>query len=275
MLEIPETRTVSKELRKEILGKTITNVGGNFTDHKFTFYYGDPEEYKNYLVNKKVTDIIDRNYYVEIEIEDYKLIMRDGANIRYYKDKKDLPEKSKLLLEFNDGSFLNVTTAMYSAINVFSKNENYDDEYYNLELTRVGVLDKEFTFDYFKSLINDETAKLSLKAFLATGQRILGIGNGSLQDILYNAKMHPKRKINTLNEKELKDLYETTIKTIKTMVKQGGRDTEKDIYGQNGGYKTILSKNTYKNKCHNCHSEIKKESYLGGTIYYCPNCQKL
>ena len=275
MLEIPETRNVSKELRKEIRGTAITNVGGNFTDHKFTFYYGDPEEYKNYLVNKKVTDIIDRNYYVEIEIEDYKLIMRDGANIRYYKDRKDLPEKSKLLLEFNDGSFLNVTTAMYSAINVFSKNENYDDEYYNLELTRVGVLDKEFTFDYFKSLINDETAKLSLKAFLATGQRILGIGNGSLQDILYNAKMHPKRKINTLNERELKDLYETAIKTIKTMVKQGGRDTEKDIYGQNGGYKTILSKNTYKNKCHHCYSEIKKESYLGGTIYYCPNCQKL
>ena len=58
VLEISETRTVSKELRKEILGKTITNVGGNFIDHKFTFYYGDPEEYKNYLVNKKVCRVL-------------------------------------------------------------------------------------------------------------------------------------------------------------------------------------------------------------------------
>lgn len=274
MIEIPEARNISKDLRNEILGKTVVDISGNFTDHKFTFYYKDPNKYKDFLIGKKVTDIIDRNYYVEIEFEDYVLTMRDGANIRFYDNRSDYPEKSKLLIEFNDGSFINVTTSMYSFISVFKKSNGMNNEYYNLEMTRVGVMDKEFTYDYFKSLINEKTEKLSLKAFLATEQRILGIGNGVVQDILFNAKMFPKRKINTLNDEELKGLYNSTVKTIKEMIEKGGRDTEKNIYNEPGSYKTILSNKTYKNGCPMCHGEIKKEQYLGGSIYYCPNCQK-
>ena len=33
--------------------------------------------------------------------------------------------------------------------------------------------------------------------------------------------------------------------------------------------------NTYKNPCPNCGHEIVREAYLGGTVYYCPVCQKL
>ena len=38
MIELPEARTIAADLRKEVLGKTIQSVSGNFTDHKFTFY---------------------------------------------------------------------------------------------------------------------------------------------------------------------------------------------------------------------------------------------
>jgi formamidopyrimidine-DNA glycosylase len=55
----------------------------------------------------------------------------------------------------------------------------------------------------------------------------------------------------------------------------GGRDTEKDFFGHNGRYKTILSKNTVKNPCPNCGNKIVKEQYLGGAVYFCPSCQVL
>ncbi len=200
--------------------------------------------------------------------------MRDGANIRYYDNKQELPRKSKLLLVFDDDSCINVTTSMYSAISVFKKDEGTNDKHYNLELTGVGVMDKAFTFEYFKSLINKDTTSISLKAFLATEQRILGIGNGSVQDILFNAKMNPKRKVNALSEKELRILCNATFSTIKEMCDNNGRDTEKNIYGNSVGSKTKMSKNTYKNPCLAGGKEIKKESYLGSSIYYCPNYQK-
>ena len=84
MIELPEAYAIADDLEKEILGKTIIDLGGNYTDHKFTFYEGNPNSYKELLVGKKVTGIIKRNYYVEIVIENYRLTFRDGANIRYY-----------------------------------------------------------------------------------------------------------------------------------------------------------------------------------------------
>lgn len=274
MIELPEARTIASDLRKEILGKTIIDVGGNYTDHKFTFYEGDANNYKNMLVGKKVTDIIDRNYYVEIEIENYKLTFRDGANLRYYNKPAKL-KKSKLLITFDDSSYLNVTTSMYCFIGLFDQSTGLDNEYYQLELTGISPLEPDFTLDYFKTLINDETAKLSIKAFLATKQRILGIGNGVVQDIMFNAKLHPKRKINSLNNDDIVTLHKSIVNTLTKMVNEHGRDSEKDIYGNPGGYQTILSAKGYKKGCPICHSEIKKEQYLGGSIYYCPNCQKL
>ena len=274
MIELPEARVIARDLRKEILGKKIVSIGGNFTDHKFTFYLGDPTGYDEKLAGKSVTGIIDRNFYIEIEIEDYLLIMRDGANIRYFASGQDHPKKSKLLVEFDDGSFINVTTSMYACIGLLDKNSDPENKYYALELSGIGALDKEFSRDYFKSLLHEKTLKLSTKAFLATEQRILGIGNGVVQDILFNAKLHPKRKMSSLQEKDIDALYDSVINTLNKMREQGGRDTEKNIYGTDGGYETILCSKTYKNGCPVCHSEIRKEQYLGGSIYYCPNCQR-
>ncbi len=61
------------------------------------------------------------------------------------------------------------------------------------------------------------------------------------------------------------------------MIESGfvGRDTERDLFGNLGGYKTIMSKNTVDKPCPICNTTIKKEAYLGGSIYYCTSCQKL
>jgi formamidopyrimidine-DNA glycosylase len=61
-----------------------------------------------------------------------------------------------------------------------------------------------------------------VKAVLATQQRIPGLGNGVLQDILYNAKRHPKRKLNTLDQEKRKNLFASIKSTLKEMIKQGG-----------------------------------------------------
>lgn len=65
-----------------------------------------------------------------------------------------------------------------------------------------------FSKEYFLGLINDENAqKKSAKAFLATKQTVPGLGNGVLQDILYHAHIHPKKKIAALTDKEKENLF--------------------------------------------------------------------
>lgn len=46
----------------------------------------------------------------------------------------------------------------------------------------------------------------------------------------------------TLGERELDALFGAVKSTLAEMTAVGGRDTEKDLFGNSGGYKVILSK---------------------------------
>jgi formamidopyrimidine-DNA glycosylase len=124
-------------------------------------------------------------------------------------------------------------------------------------------------------MFDENSGKLSLKAFLATEQRIPGLGNGVLQDILFHSELHPKKKVSTMSDRDKKDLFASIKSILDDMVVKGGRDTEKDLFGNIGGYKTLLSKNTAGTPCPVCGTAIVKEAYLGGSIYYCKKCQKI
>jgi len=93
--------------------------------------------------------------------------------------------------------------------------------------------------------------------------------------ILWKAKIHPKRKISTLKDENKEVLYSSIKAVLSNMTELGGRDTEKDLHSNNGGYKTKMSKNNVGSSCVLCGGIIKKENYLGGSIYYCENCQLL
>ena len=83
------------------------------------------------------------------------------------------------------------------------------------------------------------------------------------------------RKMCTVSSSEYKKIYCSIKETLKDMYELGGRDTEKDIYGKYGGYKTKMSKKTVEKPCPVCGGEIIKKAYLGGSVYYCPSCQKI
>ena len=60
---------------------------------------------------------------------------------------------------------------------------------------------------YFKELLASVKSAMSAKAFLAAEQRIPGLGNGCLQDILFQAGIHPQRKVLTLSDCEQNVLW--------------------------------------------------------------------
>ncbi|MEG2071204.1 MAG: zinc finger domain-containing protein, partial [Bacteroidales bacterium] len=164
-------------------------------------------------------------------------------------------------------------TRMYGGIYVFRG--ALDNKYRTLSLEKISPLSNDFDEIYFARLIEAEKKNISIKALLATEQRIPGLGNGVLQDILFNAGVHPKRKICSLTDIEQLNLFQSIKNTLSAMTAGGGRDTETDFFGNKGKYTSLLSKNTYEKPCPRCGSAIRKESYMGGSIYYCTDCQKL
>lgn len=275
MIEIPEAVTLSVQLNSTVKGKKVTEVVVAQSPHKFAWYQGDTEAYPILLLGKNITDSRAVGGMLEVSVEDVRIVLSEGARPAFHSLEEKLPKKHQLLLQFDDGSSLSVSVQMYGGILAFREGK-CNNPYYHKAGEKPTPLSEGFDSDYFGGIISAEgVGKLSAKALLATEQRIPGLGNGTLQDILYNAKIHPKRKVDTLSLEETGMLFESIKDTLAEMVREGGRDTEKDLFGILGGYKTRCSKNTVGKPCRVCESVIEKASYMGGSIYFCPGCQVL
>ena len=272
MLEIPESLTLASQLNEAVYGKTIQKVIAGHSPHKFTFYHGDPASYNKLLSGQVIGKSTGIGSMVEVSAGNRRIVLSEGVNLRYYNDSNKIPVKHQLLIEFNDGSILVVSVQMYGAIQAFIEGNN-DNKYYYIAREKPSPLNDSFDLIYFNTLRTGDTNTLSVKAYLATGQRIPGLGNGVLQDVLLLARIHPKRKMETISKKEYTGLFHSVKNTLFEMARLGGRNTEKDLFGREGGYKTLLSKNTVGKPCSICGSIIEKSSYLGGAIYWCPDCQ--
>jgi formamidopyrimidine-DNA glycosylase len=275
MIELPEAVHIADQLNDTVFGKHIADITAAHTSHKLAWYYGEPSNYFDLLAGKTIGKARPFGSMVEISAENTNLLFGEGVNVRFHDKGDPRPAKHQLLLEFEDHSALSFSIQMYGGVGAFSEGE-LDNVYYRVAKEKPSALTQAFDKTYFYGIISAaDVQKLSLKALLATEQRIPGLGNGILQDILFNARMHPKKKASSLSDKDKEVLFDSVKTTISAMTSKGGRDTELDLFGKPGNYKTMLCKNTGNKPCPVCGTIIKKEAYMGGSIYYCEKCQEL
>jgi formamidopyrimidine-DNA glycosylase len=144
--------------------------------------------------------------------------------------------------------------------------ENYDT---------TSPLSDDFTFDRFNKHFEAEAAgsSKSIKYFIVSEPGVWGVSNGYLQDILFRAGVHPRRKAIDLTSEERRKLYDAVLTTLGQAIELGGRDTERDLFNTRGGYRPLMDRKTKGQPCPSCGTPIEKISYLGGSCYLCPSCQ--
>lgn len=273
MIEIPEARILATQIEETLEGREISQVVANQSPHKFAWFDGEPKAYPDRLIGLTVSGATSHGGFVVIDLGPRILVFAEGPALRYHSGSADLPKKHQLLVGFDDGSHLSVSVQMYGGLWCWEV-DAFDNEYYLAALDKPSPLSDGFTEAYLDELIcAPEVQHLSTKALLATEQRIPGLGNGVLQDILFNAGIHPKRKVDTLDSRQRKKLHRAVRRVLAEMVAGGGRNTEKSLFGEPGGYVTKLSRYTFGKPCPNCASIIQKANYMGGSVYFCSVCQ--
>ena len=273
MIELPESYVLAEQINRTLKGKTIMNVEANHTHHAFAWYTGNPADYQEKLSGRTITCADIYSGSLRIKAED--IVMLISTPVRYYAAGERLPQKHQLFIEFDDFSAITCTVQMWGCMFCFRDGDRDGIPEQHIIKSCPTPLDNSFDEKYFMSLLKDKRLpSFSAKAFLATEQRIPGLGNGVLQDILWAAKIHPKRNMSSLSDTEIQRMYTAVKGVIGEMILQGGRNTERDLFGCPGGYKTILCKNTVDKPCPACGTIIKKEAYMGGSIYYCEGCQR-
>jgi formamidopyrimidine-DNA glycosylase len=278
MIEIPEATTIAKQMEKTLVGKTISKFERGNKTHKFLWLNRPDEEYKTILPYLTITgaDSFGRSIY--LYLGDYMLWWSDtGGKLLFHEPGENLPKNYHLRWDFTDGSTLTFAMQMWGGVKLLDKSQFAEKPY---EETGVQPLSDEFTLYDLHHMLDEypERTSKGVKGFLvATGyvtpNHIAGLGNAIVQDILFHARLNPKRKTHEITSGERENLFKSINKTVAEAIRLGGRYDEVDLFGQHGRYIRLMDSKTKDTPCINCSADIKKISYLGGACYICPHCQ--
>ncbi len=276
MIELPEATVIAQQMAHELTGKRIVEGLRGNSPHKFAFYSGEPDYYAATLADKVVGPAYARGGIILMPVEPgYVLGLGGGGErILYHRDAATLPKKHQLLLRFGGDSYLSVTVSGWGAA-WLSTPEGLAT---HAHMSRVGIspLDEAFTEAYFLGQFAALPASdpRAIKFFMISEPGVFGMGNGCLQDILWRAKLHPRRRAAEVTPDEQRALYVTTREIMQEMAALGGRDSEFDLYNQPGRYRRALDSRSLGQPCPACGAIIEKIAFLGGASYLCPGCQK-
>ena len=133
-----------------------------------------------------------------------------------------------------------------------------------LDITQTELMDKI------------RTHKGTIKQFLLDQTNFAGIGNAYIHDILFLAKLHPNRKLQSLFDDEISNLYISIHKGLEPSLEKGGAFYEKDIYGNKGGFTMdeIIIGYREGSPCPICSTPIVKIKTGSTSSYICSTCQR-
>jgi len=271
-MELPELTVLSREMTKEIAGKRVSKV--EVANPKCLNV--PLEQFQKTVTGKTIRSVENRGKWLFIGLgSDHVLLFNPGmgADVIHFKPNETLPEKYQTKFTLEDKTGFTIRAWWFCYLHLMQANEL--DKH---KLTaRLGItpLDKRFTLEYFKRLLNKQRG--NIKSFLLDQKNIAGIGNVYIQDILFNAKLHPNRAISSLTGTEIQTLYRSIESELNESIQMGGLAYEKDFYGNKGSYGADQFKVAYKpgKPCPVCQATIEKIKTGSTSSFICPNCQPL
>jgi formamidopyrimidine-DNA glycosylase len=180
-----------------------------------------------------------------------------------------LPEKYRLIFDFSDGSCLTINFWWFGYVH-FCTTEGILQHQMTSRLGR-NVLD--LSEEEFKITLSSKKGRI--KAFLLDQSNVAGIGNAYIHDILFLARLHPNRIIQTLDENDIARLYQGIRQGLIPSLEKGGAFYEKALNGAKGGFtmEEILIGYREGTPCPLCQTPIKKIKTGSTSSFICPTCQ--
>ena len=273
MPELPEVETVRQTLRRNILGKTISDI---------TVLYErmlqglDKEEFINKLVGKKIIEIGRLGKYLFFQFsEDLYLISHLRMEGKYFikPSEDEIVKHEHIIFHFIDGISLRYADVRkFGTMELKSKEELFTTH----PLSDLGMEANMLTPDYLKEKMIGKHR--DLKSFLLDQSMIAGIGNIYADEICYMANLHPKQDIYYLTDNDYEMLAEAAKVVINKAIEAGGTTIRSytSSLGVTGLFQLQLSVHTKKDEaCARCGNIIIKTRVSGRGTYICENCQKI
>lgn len=272
MPELPEVENVRRKLLDLVLNKEITNVAIFYEKMIRT---PEPEIFKSRVIGQTITNITRRGkHLIFILDEKYALIshLRMEGKYFYFEEKSDKSKHDHMILFFSDGSELHyhdvrkfgtMDLILLSQLDSFKSIKDLGPEPHETQISDEYLYQKfQRKSSPIKNLLLDQTI-------------ISGLGNIYVDEILFQANIHPIKKGNSLSKNDCYRLSLASKKIISLAIEKGGSTIRSynslgtlgemqvlhQVYGKNG------------QACHSCSETIQKIKISGRGTHFCPKCQ--
>ncbi len=116
----------------------------------------------------------------------------------------------------------------------------------------------------FKNILNRSNAYV--KSTLMNQKHLAGIGNIYSDEILFQARIHPKTKSSDLDDGKIDKVFDKMKSVLKTAIEDKANPDEMPD--------SFLLPNRKKGAHCPCGGDVKSVKVSGRTSYFCPKCQK-
>ncbi|MFZ5515920.1 MAG: DNA-formamidopyrimidine glycosylase family protein [Candidatus Zhuqueibacterota bacterium] len=268
MPELPEIVVISKQMNETIAEKKIESVA----IYQSKCLNRPEEDYARHLVGQKVKKVAPLGKWVEIHFSrgDRLLIsLGMGGELLYFTSSSEIPSNVKFVVRFTDQSGFYITLSWFGYFHLILKGES------NPMTDSLGSDALEISLVDFQKLLKGN--KSGIKSFLMNQKNLRGIGNFYIQEILFQARIHPLKKIDCLTDENIVMLYDAMQSVLEEAVDKGSSFYEVDFFGQKGDYTLELLSFAYKEgaKCPVCGAETEKIKTGSTAQYVCPRCQPI
>ena len=275
MPELPEVETIRRSLEPLVQDTTIESVEINYNG---IIKCPEPEIFARLLQNKKIKGIGRRGKYLLFTLSDnYTLIIHlrmTGRLTVAVPGAESLAKHTHLVFSLSDGRELRFTDQRKFGLVYLVKTGDWSGI---KGLCSLGPepLEEGFTLAGFEEMA--KKLKGGLKSFLLNQKRIAGIGNIYADEILFEAGLHPHRRLESLSRNEIGRLYRAIRRKLHEGVEYRGTSFRDyvDGKGEKGGFQERLQVYDRANEpCVRCGRRLVKTVIAGRGTVLCPHCQR-
>lgn len=272
MPELPEVETIVRELSSLLNGKKIQEAKVFWERSIAT---PDAKTLCLQLRNQFILNVSRRGKYIIFTLSNFTLLVHLRMTGKFTLSGSKKPSiHERVQLSLDNGEILH-----------FSDQRKFGKWYLlthpEAKLGELGLepFSKEFTLKTFEKLL--QKSSVQIKPFLLNQHHIVGLGNIYADEALWEAKIAPMRKVNTLAHSEIVALYHA----IPHVLEAGIANMGTSLGSKNSNYFSVSRRPGLHQKhlkvfrrhgmlCPRCQNKIIRIIVAQRGTHYCPNCQR-
>jgi formamidopyrimidine-DNA glycosylase len=268
MPELPDLLYIREYARREICHKAITDV---HIKQPIVLRVAVDLPFEEALRNRRIVGCDLHGPFLNFELSDQLELVANlmlAGKIQHQHPNEKPEGHLCFTLSLDDGSHLNFCDEQKMAKVYLIRRGDYA-RIPKYREQGIDIRDSGFTVQVFEDLVKRHTRK-QVRVFINDHTILSSIGNAYADEILFDAKIHPKTFVARLSEQEIERLYNSIVSVMQWGIEQV-KMAAKPIHVKVRDHMKI--RNRKGEPCPRCGTTIRREGVRGFDVFFCPQCQ--